>query len=46
MVRALDLLRKSQPFRFQVNNLGQVVHTHVPVSPFTKQYDVASVKGR
>jgi len=38
MVRALDLRlngRRSEarPFRFPGNNLGQVVHTHVPLSP-------------
>ena len=32
-----------RPFHFQVTNLGQVVHTHVPV---TEQYNLVPVKGR
>jgi len=38
MARALDLRLngrrpEARPFRFPGNNLGQVVHTHVPLSP-------------
>jgi len=31
---------------FSGNNLGQVVHTHSPLSPVTKQYNLVPVKGR
>jgi len=47
VVRALDLRHKrlrlkkefeSRPFRFQVTIFGQVVHTHVPLSPSSIVY--------
>ena len=46
MVRALDLRLKRSRVRISAvplsgNNLGQVVHTHVPV---TKQYSLVPVK--
>jgi len=33
MVRALARDTKGRGFDSQANNLGQVVHTHVPLSP-------------
>ena len=49
VVRALDLrLRRSRvqlpAVALSGSNLGQVVHTHVPLSPFTKQYNLVPVK--
>ena len=49
--RALDLRSTGRGFKsYSVqmlrNNLGQVVHTYVPLSPFTKQYNLVLAKGR